>query len=371
MTRLKQTVSSLLFPRAASPMPQASGERARRVVVHRPGGYGRLCIESSALPVPAKGEVLIEVEAAGVNYADCMVRMGIYGSAWKYVGWPITPGFEVAGRVVAVGPGVDGQCGPGDPVFAVTRFGGYTTHASIAAHQVFRLPPQLSAQEAAGFPTVFLTAWYALRELVRLREGMHVLVHSAAGGVGSALVQIARAQGCRVIGVVGASHKVAAARANGADVIIDKSQQNLWREVQRAAPDGCDVVLDANGVETLRGSYAALRPTGKLIVYGFHNMIPRQRGTPSWLKLAADAVRTPLFSPLTLTSDNKGVLGFNLSYLFDRSDLLAEGMRELTGWLAAGKLSPLPLTEIPLDKVADAHRAIESGQTVGKLVLVP
>jgi NADPH:quinone reductase-like Zn-dependent oxidoreductase len=184
-------------------------------------------------------------------------------------------------------------------------------------------------------------------------------------------LQIARANGCRAIGVVGAAHKVEVARALGAEAVIDKSREALWPAARRLAPKGYDVVLDANGAETLKQSYEHLKPTGKLVAYGFHGMLPKRGGRPNWAKLAWDYLRTPRFGPFKLTSDNKSVLAFNLSYLFERMDLLEEGMQGLLDGLREGKLTPLPVREMPLDRVAEAHRELESGTTVGKLVLIP
>jgi NADPH:quinone reductase-like Zn-dependent oxidoreductase len=236
---------------------------------------------------------------------------------------------------------------------------------------VFPLPARFDMAQAAGFPTVFLTAYYALFELAHPRPGNTLLVHSAAGGVGGALLQLGRIAGCRTVGVVGSSHKVEAARALGADVVIDKSREDLWRVAEQAAPRGYDVVLDANGVSTLRESYRHLARPGKLVIYGFHSMLPREGGRPNWVKLASDFLRTPRFEPLKLTNDNASVLAFNLSYLFERRDVLEEAMGRLLAWVDEGRIAPLAVTRFPLDRVADAHRALESGSTVGKLVLVP
>jgi len=340
----------------------------RRVVVHGPGGWDELRVETHPDVSARPGEVLVDVQACGVNYADCIVRMGLYASAKEYVGWPITPGFEFAGRVKALGEGVD-DLAVGDEVLGVTRFGGYASELSVPREQIFRRPSTLTAEQAATFPAVHMTAWYALFELAHPRPGSTILVHSAAGGVGTALVQLGRIAGARVVGVVGRSHKVAIAQELGAEVVVDKSRQGLWSEPTRAAPEGDDVVLDANGVETLRQSYAHLAPGGKLVVYGFHSMLRRGKDRPSWPKLAIDWLRTPRFDPLDLTNDNKSVLAFNLSYLFDRTDMLAEAMGQLLGWLEAGRLRPPPVETFPFAKVADAHRAIESGETVGKLAL--
>jgi NADPH:quinone reductase-like Zn-dependent oxidoreductase len=340
----------------------------RKIVIPRPGGHDRLRIEEGPDPAPRPGEVVVAVEAAGVNYADCVIRMGWYESAEAYVGWPITPGFEVAGTVGALGEGVDGPA-VGTAVCAVTRFGGYASRVAVPRQQVFPLPDALSVAAGAGFPTVFLTAYYALLELAHPRPGSRLLVHSAAGGVGGALVQLGRIAEAEVVGVVGAAHKVEAARALGAQQVIDKSSEDLWDAAERHARAGYDVILDGNGVATLKQSYRHLAPTGRLVSYGFHSMFPRRGGRPNLVRLALDYLRTPRFHPIRMANENRSVLAFNLSYLFGRHDLLAEAMGRLFGWLAEGRLRPPPLNPYPVERVADAHRDLESGQTVGKLVL--
>jgi NADPH:quinone reductase-like Zn-dependent oxidoreductase len=342
----------------------------RRVSVPRAGSYERLVLETVPDPIPGPGEVVVRSEAMGVNYADCLVRMGLYESAKTYVGWPITPGFEVCGRVSALGEGVT-DLTTDTRVMAVTRFGGYATHVAVPRDQVFRVPAALDARQAATFPAVFLTAYYALFELANVRAGWKVLVHSAGGGVGCALVQLARIAGCEVVGVVGVSAKAATVKALGAAHVIDKSTQQLWPEARRHAPEGYDAVLDANGVETLGGSYRHLGSPGRLVIYGFHTMMPRKGGRPRWGKLALDYLRTPRFNPLALTNENRSILAFNLSYLFEKKGSFIEAMARLLAWVDEGKIVPPPITEFRLEDVAGAHRAIESGRTVGKLVLVP
>lgn len=333
----------------------------RRVLIRSAGGYDKLEIVEEPDPIPKHGEELVRVEAIGVNYADVIVRMGLYSSAKEFVGWPITPGFEVAGTTL------DGR-----RVLALTRFGGYATHVVVPKHQVFELPAKMTTTDAAAFPVVAITAFYALHELCKLRPGMKILVHSAAGGVGSMLVRLGKIAKCEVTGVVGRSHKVDHVRALGADHVIDKSTQDLWKECERISAKGFDVVLDANGVETLRQSFKHLAPTGRLVIYGFSTMMPRggKSGRPNWPKLAVDFVKTPRFDPLTMTNENKSVMAFNLSYLFDKPELLDEGMKAIFGWMASGELEAPKVTTFPFEKVADAQRAIESGETTGKLVLV-
>lgn len=341
----------------------------RKIVIHRPGGHDRLAVEEHPDPRPGPGEAVVDVAAAGVNFADCMVRMGLYKSSRDQVGWPVTPGFEIAGRVAAVGDGVD-ELAPGDRVLGVTRFGGYATRVAVPRRQLFAVPAGLDLAEAAALPSIFLTAYYGLFELANPRGGETMLVHSAAGGVGGALVQLGRVAGCRVIGVVGAAHKVEVAAGFGADAVIDKSSDDLWPAVRRLAPEGCHLVFDANGVATLRDSYRHLASPGKLVVYGFHTMLAKGRSRPSWPKLLWAWLRTPRFDPLRMTNRNRSVLAFNLSYLFAETDLLREVMADLLAWLGEGRIAPPPVERIPFERVAGAHVALESGQTVGKVVLV-
>lgn len=342
----------------------------KRIVIRRPGGFGRLELESCDDPAPGPGEVCVQTQAVGVNFADCVIRMGLYSSALRYVGWPITPGFEFAGTVTQLGEGVS-DLKVGDPVFGVTRFGGYASAVCVPRHQLFTLPAGLSMQQAATLPTVSLTAWYALHECARLRPGARVLIHSAAGGVGSAAVQLAKAMGCFVVGVVGASHKVDVVRELGADVVIDKSSQNLWRAAEACGGDGYQAILEANGTETLRQSYAHLRPTGRLILYGFQTMLTRGSGRRNWLRLAWNYLRLPRFNPLLMTDANKGVVAFNLSYLFHESTMLHEAMGPLLEAIQNGTLRSPPITTFPLSDAAAAHAALQSGQTVGKIALIP
>jgi NADPH:quinone reductase-like Zn-dependent oxidoreductase len=339
-------------------------------VIHRPGGYERLQLEAGPPPPDAldPDAVEIDVRACGVNFADCVVRMGLYESAKHYVGWPITPGFEVAGVVRRVGAAVTAHR-PGDAVIGVTRFGGYATRLTVPAVQVFARPPAWSDAQAAAFPAVHLTAWWALFELAHPRPGAHLLVHSAAGGGGQALCALGRIAGAQVTGVVGAASKVDAARHAGAHQ-VEVAGPDLEARLRVHAAHGFDGVLDATGYQTLPMSWRLLGPGGKLVVYGFHTMLPRQGGRPSWAQLAWSWLRTPRFSPLAMTGENRAVMGFNLSYLFARHDVLRRAMNDLLAHVAAGRMTSPPVTELPFDEVAEAHRRLESGATVGKLVLV-
>ncbi|KLK94147.1 zinc-binding dehydrogenase [Microvirga vignae] len=343
-------------------------ESMYKVVIHKAGAYERLKLETHRVPKPGDRQVLIRTQAVGVNYADVCVRWGVYASARRFVGWPITPGFEYSGWVEEVGREVK-HVKPGDPVFGVTLFNGYSTHVCAPADLVWPKPQALDFEGAAGFLAVHLTAYHGLLQNVVIRPGMRVLVHSAGGGVGSALIQLCKLHNLHVTGVVGRSHKVEYVRQLGADAVVDKSTQSLWDEAKRLCPDGYDLVFDANGPETLAQSYAHLRPTGKLLIYGFHTLLPKQSGRINYLKAALGMLRMPRFNPLSMTSGNKGVVAFNLSFLFARTDLLHAAVSDLTTWVEAGIMQAPKVRSFALADVAEAHRALESGETTGKLVL--
>lgn len=340
----------------------------KKVVIEKAGGYDQLRVKEEPNPEPGFGEVLIAVRAAGINFADCCVRMGVYQSAKEFVGWPITPGFEVAGVITKVGEGVS-SFSVGDQVIAVTRFGGYTSHLVSHEKWVFRSPENLSFSQGASVPAVFLTAFYALFELVHPHPTDCLLIHSAAGGVGSSLVQLSKWAGCKVVGVVGTKEKVDFVKALGADFVIDKSHEDLWKVAENFSPDGYDAILDANGPATLKESYRHLALGGKLVVYGFHTMLSKERGTPNWFKVVWDYFRTPKFDPLKMTNENKSVMAFNLSYLFDKGNRFRDAMEKILLLMEKGVVKPPSIAEFALENVADAHKALESGKTVGKLVL--
>ncbi|MFL5785533.1 MAG: medium chain dehydrogenase/reductase family protein [Bacteriovoracaceae bacterium] len=331
----------------------------KKIVIHSPGDYRVLKLEDHPDLIPVGDEVLVDVKAAGVNYADIIIRWGLYESAKRFVGWPITPGFEFAGT----------RRDTGERVFGVKLFNSYATQVLVHPDFLFKIPENMSFEQAAGFPAVILTAYHALFQNVVVRPGMTALIHSAAGGVGSSLVQLCRIKGIKTIGVIGSPHKRKLLEELGCDFIIDKSSEDLWKKVEEYALTGVDLVFDANGVETMKESYNHLAPCGKLLVYGAHSMFPKTGGKVNWPKLVKDFLRTPRFNPLDMTSENKSLITFNLSFLFGRKDLFQEAMTDLLRWHQEGKLIAPPVKAFPLENVAEAHKELESGKTIGKLVL--
>eukprot|EP00588_Corethron_pennatum_P004858 CAMPEP_0194284734 /NCGR_PEP_ID=MMETSP0169-20130528/28428_1 /TAXON_ID=218684 /ORGANISM="Corethron pennatum, Strain L29A3" /LENGTH=429 /DNA_ID=CAMNT_0039030641 /DNA_START=137 /DNA_END=1426 /DNA_ORIENTATION=- len=352
------------------------------------GGYNLLASPCSA-DIPPEC-LLVRVSYFSVNYADVCVRWGLYESAKKYVGYPIVPGFDVAGVVEQVGADVAG-ISAGDEVFGVTLFGGYSTRVLVPAAQMRPRLPGWTAAECASLPAVSLTALHALSlggawpaasppaaGAAPPGRDRSVLVHSAAGGVGSMLVQMSAALDLGpVVGVVGRPDKVAAAREAGCDAVIDKSgltPSELWEATARVAPSsaGYKTVMDANGVSTLRGSYDALAPTGRLVVYGFHTNLPRGAGWLSpaeWVRMAWRMWATPAFDPMDLTVSNRSVMGFNLSFLADEVEAVSALFDQVVRWAREGKIRPPAITLMDMADVGAAHELIQSGRSVGKIVL--
>lgn len=341
----------------------------KKIIIRSAGSYKKLEFEESSDLKPNASEVVIDVKAIGVNYADVCVRWGVYQSATQYVGWPITPGFEVSGIVKAVGDTVK-KYSVGDEVIGFTRFNGYATEVCVAEDQVLPIPNGFTLEEAAGFPAAFFTAYHAIFHNIVLRLSSRVLIHSAAGGVGTALTQLCKAAGFYVVAIIGSSRKRPYLKNFAPDVIIDKSKQDLWSAVEEASPDGFHAIFDANGFSTFKESYRHLAPTGKLVVYGTHSLLPKVGGRLNYIKAGIGLIRTPRFKPLDMISQNRGVVGFNLSFLFDQKTLIADCIEGLTRYIDTGKLKPIPITKFDFSKVADAHRLIESGESTGKIILI-
>ena len=323
-------------------------------------------IESTPLQDPGSGEIQVQVKACGINFADISVRLGLYAAAKNL--YPLCPGLEFSGMVAQTGPGVE-KFQPGDRVFGVSRFGAYSTVVNTVSDHLWHLPENWDFSRGAAFPVAYLTAYYALHHVGHLHPDDRVLVHSAAGGVGTALLHLLRANGNLSAGVVGRHEKVPYAREAGASLVIDKEKQQLWEAAEQWSPEGYDLILDANGASTLKASYNHLTPGGRLLIYGFASMFS-PTGKKNYLKLIWYYFKTPRFNPFHLTGTNRTVSGFNLIYLFDKKTFFREIMERLLRLDRENKLPEMPLKSYPFEEVAAAHKALESGKTVGKLVLL-
>jgi NADPH:quinone reductase-like Zn-dependent oxidoreductase len=335
----------------------------RSVWIPRIGPPDVLEVRDVPDPHAGPGEVRVRVRASGVNFADCMARMGLYPDAPKL---PCVVGYEVAGTIDEVGAGVEGIA-PGAAVLTPTRFNGYAEMVVVPATQVVPLPEGMSFEEGAALPVNYLTAILMLEILAHVRAGERVLVHGAAGGVGLAAVQLSLLHGAEVIGTASAS-KHAALRAAGVTHVIDYRTGDFEAEVRRVTGGrGVDVVLDPIGGAHLRRSYRVLAPLGRLVAFGFSAAAPgtsRRVLTALW-----QVLRMPRFSPVTLMNDNRAVMGVNLGHLWDDTALLRAQLTTLIEYYRAGKIRPTVGRTFPLVEAAAAHAYIQGRQNVGKVVL--
>ena len=337
----------------------------RQVWIPRIGGPEVLELREAPDPEPGPGEVRIRVAAAGVNFADILARMGLYPDAPKL---PAVVGYEVAGRVDGLGPGVDGLR-DGERVLALTRFGGYSDVVCVAQALVRPIPDGLSFEKAAAIPVNYLTAWLMLVHLGNVRERERVLVHAAAGGVGQAAVQICRWRGAEVIGTASAS-KHGRLRELGVAHCVDYTAQDFEAEVKRlTGGGGVDLALDAVGGKSFAKSYRCLAPLGRLFVFGASSFAPSTKRRI--LTAVATFLRMPTFKPFRLMNDNRGVLGVNLGHLGDRAALLPEMLGRILGLVADRTLDPVVDRVFPLELAAEAHRYIQARKNFGKVLLAP
>lgn len=335
----------------------------RQAVIPRHGPPDVFDIRESPDPSPASGEIRIRVRAAGINFADILARLGLYPDAPQP---PVVVGYEVAGHIEGVGRDVTGFS-DGDRVVAVTRFGGYADTVVVPASQVFHFPDELSDAEAAAVPVTYVTAAMALYRMAALAPNETVLVHNAGGGVGLAATQLARLRRATVIGTASA-FKHDALRSFGVEHTIDYRHADVAAEVRKITRGrGVDVILDPIGGRSFMTSYRMLAPLGRLIIFGLSSAAPFERRS-TWRAFRA-WMATPRFDPMSLINRNRGVFGLHIGHLWEERRQLATIMDMLVQELHAGRIVPIVSRTFPLERVADAHRFIQSRQNIGKVIL--
>lgn len=338
----------------------------RQIWITRYGGPDVLEVREAVDPVPGRGEVRIRVAGAGVNFADTSARAGLYADAPKA---PMVVGYEVAGRIDAVGDDAEGFA-EGDEVLATTRFGGYTDVVVVPTHQVARVPAGADMVKAAGLPITYLTAYVMVVWLGSLRKGDTILIHSAAGGVGLSALQLARKLGLVTIGTA-SGRKHERLHEMGLDYAIDYRSTDFEREVMQITNGrGVDVAIDAHGADSFRKSYRCLKPLGRLFCFGLSAANAESR-KQAWRTLPAALARTPVFHPVQLMNANKGVLGINMGHLWDEHDLIRTTLGELSSMWAAGDIDPIIDTTFSFDEAGRAHERLARAENFGKVVLVP
>lgn len=327
-------------------------ERMTAIEIAEPGGPEVLRPVERPVPAPGEGEILVRVRAAGVNRPDANQREGRYPPP---PGVTDVPGLEVAGEVVARGPGAE-RFDAGDRVCALVAGGGYAEYAAVPEPQALPVPPGLDPVVAGAIPETFFTVWTNLFDRGRLAAGERVLVHGGAGGIGTTAIQLAVAKGATVWTTARGEVKRAACERLGATRAIDPDVEP-WADVVReeTGGEGLDVILDVLGGEHLATHLGLLRTGGRVI------QVSLLAGREAEIDLWAVMARRLTITGSTLRPRSVAEKG-----------AIARGLeREVWPWIAEGRVAPPIDSTFPLEAAADAHRRLESREHVGKIVLVP
>ena len=322
----------------------------RAVVITKHGPPEVLQVQERPEPVARDGQVVIDVKAAGINFADTMARVGLYPDAPKP---PCVVGYEVAGT----------RSDTGERVMAGTIFNGYAERVAVTASDALPLPDGLSFEQGAAIPVNYATAWQGLLGYGPVGAGDRVLIHAAAGGVGISATQIAKSRGAEVWGTASPG-KHAACRGFGVDHPLDYTRSGWERGLPKF-----DVIMDAVGGRSFRTSYKLLRPGGRLVAFGASSVMAGE--SRNLIAAGRAALSMPRFNLIKQMSESKTVVGLNMLTLWkDRGTLepWLQPLRELTD---AGVIQPVVAEAFPFDRAPDAHRFIAERRNVGKVVLTP
>ena len=323
----------------------------RAVVITSPGDPDVLKLTEVPDPVPGPGEVLVEVAAAGVNRADVLQRMGFYPPP---PGAPPYPGLECSGRISALGPGVT-VWQPGDEVCALLGGGGYAEQVAVPQGQLLPVPDGVSLVDAAGLPETACTVYATVFQQARLTPGETILVHGGAGGIGTMAIQLAKSFGARVICTAGTSAKLERCTELGADLAVSYVRDDFVSAVDVfTGGRGADVILDIVGGPYLARNVAALATGGRLLV------VSTQGGSSAELDLQM------------LMRKRAGILASTLRARppAEKAVIVAGVREQVWPLISAGRVRPVTDRVLPMADAADAHRVLEQGTHVGKILLV-
>jgi NADPH2:quinone reductase len=322
----------------------------RALVCHAWGEVETLKVEEVPAPTPGRGEVLIQVKATAVNYADALLVAGTYQTKPAL---PFSPGLETAGVVAACGEGVT-RFRPGDRVMAIVPYGGLAEMAVAPETETFAMPEGMSFEHAGAFPIAYISSDVALRWQGRLEPGETLLVLGAAGGVGLTAVEIGKAMGARVIAGASTTEKLAVAREHGADETVNYATENLTERVMALTGDrGADVCFDPIGGDLFDAALSSLGWGGRIVLVGFVGgiqQIPANR----------------------LLVKHRAALGSSLRYFrWHAPDKLRRSVDALLAWYVEGRLRPLITDRLPLHRAPEAIRRLTDRRAYGKIVIVP
>jgi NADPH:quinone reductase len=328
--------------------------------VEKYGGPERLVLRPREDPSPGTDEVLVRTAAIGLNFADLFVRAGVYPRTPKP---PLVPGMELSGVVERVGAGVT-DLREGERVVAVPIFGGHAEKVVAPATHVFPVPAGVALEEAAAVPVVFLTAHWSI-EKAQVEPGERVVVTAAAGGVGTALLQLLVRRGARVLALAGSEPKLALCRELGAEAAGTYSEAE--RLIAERFGGSADVAMDAVGGRIFRRLWKRLDGGGRYVLFGLAAAAGGRGVAP--LRALREAVGMGLLIPFRTVETCRTLIGFNLSLLPQKTGALREAAAAIFADVAAGRLRPILGPRFPFEKLPDAHRALASRATTGKVIV--
>lgn len=315
------------------------------------------------VPVPSTDQVLVRVEAFGLNFADVMARLGLYKGAPPI---PALVGYEVVGWVERCGSAIS-HLREGDRVVALTRFAGYAEYAIGQGAVTHKVPENISAGEAAALATQYCTAYFLAHEMANLQKDDHVLIHAAAGGVGTALVQLASHYQCIIFGTCSSSEKIEYLKKNGVQYPVNYRSEDYAKAVKsKIGARGLDVVFDPVGGESVRKGYKLLGAGGRLISFGVSSM-NQSKSIFGKIKILA---QFGIYHPVQLLSQSKGLIGVNMLKIGDaRPDKMERVMKRVIEMTGENILRPYVGGEYGISQLAEAHAFLESGKSMGKIVV--
>jgi len=335
----------------------------RAIVLERHGTPDVLRVTTVPDPTPGPGEVRVRVEAIGVNYAETLSRKGRYGWA---PAMPYTLGMEATGTIDLLGAGVERRA-IGDRVIVGAQYGAYAEKIVVPERQALPAIASFSTEENAAIAVNYLTAWVALIEMARLRSTDRVLVSAAAGGVGTAAVQIATGFGCATVGLAGSDAKLERIRALGAEAALNYRHDDFGKRLQAAAgPDHFDVVLELVGGEVFRAVWPVLAPFGRVVSAGFASLSLQRWNPMSWLRTWRDLPKADIRS---LAPASHGLMATHIGYLLADPPRLARVWEDLMAFVAAHGIRPVVGATFTFEDMGEAHRLMESRRSVGKIVV--
>lgn len=327
-------------------------ETIQAIRMHKTGGAEVLELEQLNKPVPRAGQVLVRVSSIGINFADVLVRRGAYPYMPDF---PAIPGAECTGYVESLGPGVEGL----REGQAVLVFGKpcYSSHIAVSQERIFLLPHGTDLDEAAALPVTYLTAWHLLHTMRRIREKEIIVLYAAAGGVGTAVLQLANLAGARVIGLTSSDHKAAFLREAGCWQVVNYKTENVpGRVMEFTHGQGADLILDSVGGESFKDNFSMLGTMGQIIWFGFAAGLPR-----------ANIIKRFAGDPAL----SHTVSVFHLFSIVQNRPLLLSSMQHLLYLLSHRKIKPVIYKRLSLAEAGKAQQLLEKQQNIGKIILRP